>query len=110
MDRRKRGLDMAVKVKKNGEVVFPVNSNLNGSTASSIGLYLDYLIKEGTKKIILDFTRVRNFEYFGMAVLMDFILQCKKDRGVEIGLHGLSGECLTAARYLGFEKISKLRG
>ncbi|HED00177.1 MAG TPA: hypothetical protein ENN18_07325 [Proteobacteria bacterium] len=96
---------MAVKLTKNGEVVFPVNNYLDGSNASSIGVYLGYAIDQGARKSLLDFSGVRNFEYFGMAILMDIIFQYRKSRGVKIDLQGLSEGCLAAARYLGFERV-----
>lgn len=99
---------MAAKVRKNGEFVFPIKNHLDGSSASSIGIHLDYVIDQGARNILLDFSRVRNFEYFGMVVLMDIVLQCKKNRGIKIDLYGLSEECLTAARYLGFERVVEM--
>lgn len=95
---------MAVRV-KNGVVIFSINNNLNGSSAISIGVYMDRLVHQGAQKILLDFSQVRNFEYFGMAVLMDILLQYKKKREIKIDLQGLNEECLTAARYLGFERV-----
>lgn len=94
--------------RKNGDIVLAIRDYLNDITATSVGVHLDGLIDQGAGKILLDFTQVKGFEYFGMAVLMDILLQYKKTRGVEIDFQGLSGECLQAAYYLGFERISGL--
>lgn len=59
------------------------------------------------KEILLDFSRVRHFEYFGLAVLMDILFQYKKSRRIEVGLHGLSPECLAVANHLGLERVLK---
>lgn len=98
---------MAVKVGKNGEAILPVKNHLDGSNASSVGMYLDQAIDRGAKKILLDFSRVRHFEYFGLAVLMDILFQYKKSRRIEVGLHGLSPECLAVANHLGLERVLK---
>ena len=63
--------------------------------------YFDYAIAIGEKKILLDFSRVKNFEYSDMAVLILSLLHHKKSRGIEIGLQGLSGEHLESVANLG---------
>jgi len=83
---------MLIKVRRNGDVVFQFNNHLDGSTARSVKMYLDYAIDLGEKRVLLDFSRVRNFEYSDMAVLIDSLLHHKKGRDIEIGLQGLSGE------------------
>ncbi len=93
---------MLIKVRKNGEVVFQIKNHLDGSTVRSMKMYLDYAIDLGEKKILLDFSRVKNFEYSGMAILIDSLLHCNKSRKIDIGLQGLSGECLEAVANLGF--------
>lgn len=64
-------------------------------------MYLDYAIDLGEKKILLDFSRVKNFEYSDMAVLIDSLLHHKKSGDIEIGLQGLSGEHLESVANLG---------
>jgi anti-anti-sigma regulatory factor len=93
---------MLIKVRKNGEVVFQFNNHLDGNTARSMKMYLDYAIDLGEKRVLLDFSRVRNFEYSDMTVLVDSLLHRKKSRGIEIGLQGLSKECFDAVVDLGF--------
>lgn len=90
------------------EIMFPVKNHLNGSSASTIGIYLNYLVEQGARKIRLDFSRVRNFEYFGMAVLTNIILQYKKNKDLVIRLCGLSAECSVAIRYFGLEKLIEM--
>gem|GEM_PF-3755975 len=50
---------------------------------------------------------VRHFEYCGLAVLMDILFQYKKSRRIEVGLHGLSPECLAVANHVGLERVLK---
>lgn len=96
---------MAAKIVRNGRVVLPVGNYLDGGKASSLGICLDYLIKRGEEKILLDFSRVRQFDYFGMAVLFDILAERKRRSGLSISFDGLSQECLTAASSLGFERL-----
>ncbi len=100
---------MAVVPKKTGEIVLPVKNRLDGSTASATGITIEYLLSRGTENVVLDFSRVRQFEYFGVAVLMDIVLQCGKKRGVGIRIQGLSDDLLAAARHFGLEKLPDCR-
>ncbi|MFH1673135.1 MAG: hypothetical protein ABIF87_06890 [Pseudomonadota bacterium] len=93
---------MLIKVRRNGEVLFQVKSHLDGKTARAMRVYLGYAIDLGEKKILLDFSRVRNFEYNGMAMLVEALLHHRRSGRIEIGLQGLSKECFDAVVDLGF--------
>lgn len=94
---------MAATKSKSSEVVFlPVTNYLDGSTACAVTVALKHLINQGARRILMDFSRVRNFEYFGMAILLDAITQYKKNGELRICLQGLSEECNAALQYFGF--------
>lgn len=90
---------MLIKIGENG-VVFEVRSCLDERTVRAVTFCLDYAIGLGEKTILLDFSRVENFEYLGVTMLIERLLHYKKSKEIEIGLQGLDRKCLEVVSLL----------
>jgi anti-anti-sigma factor len=95
---------MQLKIQRNnGKVVMYLNGNLDGSGACQVERALERLKDlPGNCELIFDLSGIRNFEYFGVAILAKYIRK-QKDNFQKVSLIGQQISVQNVFRHFGLE-------
>jgi hypothetical protein len=96
-----RPSDLPIPMEEPGEVTIEVNGVLDGATAWELRNTLD-AARQKAKRIVLDFSRVREFYDFGVSVLAYGLAQ-RPSTLPRVALKGLRTHQLRMLRYFGVD-------
>ncbi len=94
--------------KTNKNSIIKIQGKLDSACAIHVGTILEYAIENRISCVILDFTRVLEFEYSAMALLKEVLAFYQKDFS-QITCRGLSKDTVHIFRELGVGRIPGVR-